>query len=149
MKIRIEVDDTLPDVEVIIRCAHLDDNVRRLQQAVQQQAGAVPAIVFYKDTQEFYFPLADVLFFETEGEVVYAHTASDAYRVKFRLYELEQLLPRAFVRVSKSTIVNVKKIYSIRRDLSASSQVEFFGTHKRVFASRRYYPALKNRMREE
>lgn len=147
MKIRIEIVDGLPEEEVVIRCAAVDESVLALQKRLSEQAQAEP-IVFYKDNQEFFFPLADVLFFETEGEAVYAHTAADAYRIKHRLYELEGLLPRAFLRAAKSTIVNTAKVYSVTRDLTASSLVEFAGTHKKVYASRRYWRALRERLSE-
>ncbi len=148
MKVRIEVVDGLPEEEVVIRCRAVDETVQRLQRLVSEQGGAAPSIVFYKGEREFYFPLSEVLFFETEGEAVYAHTRDDAYRTRFRLYELEALLPHIFVRAAKSTIVNTAQVYAITRDLTASSLVQFSGTHKQVYASRRYYRALRERMAE-
>lgn len=149
MKLRIEVTDNLPEDEVVIRCARVDETVSRIQQFVQAQAQEGPRLVFYKGESEFYFPAEDILFFETEGEVVYAHTRDDAYRTRLRLYELEEVLERPFVRISKSTIVNTAKVYSIKRELApAASCVQFAGTHKQVYASRRYQKLLKLRMQE-
>lgn len=145
MKIRIEIVDGLPEEEVVIRCAAVDEKVQQLQKRLQEQP-AEGQIVFYKDNQEFFFPLTDVLFFETEGEAVHAHTATDAYRIKYRLYELEEMLPRAFVRASKSNIVNTARVYSVTRELAASSLIQFEGTHKKVYVSRRYWPALRERL---
>lgn len=145
---RIEIDDGLAESEVIIRCPAMDEGVQRIQKFVSEQGGPAPKLVFYKDGQEFYFPQDKVLFFETEGEVVFAHTEADAFRTRFRLYELEDLLPAHFIRVSKSTIVNLNRIYSIKRDLTASSLVEFTGTHKHIYVSRRYYAALRDRLDE-
>lgn len=148
MKIQIEVDATLEEDEVVIRCARLDDTVQRIHQFVQQQGAPGFRLVFYKDGQEFYFPAGDVLFFETEGEQVYAHTEGDAFRTRYRLYELEKLLPPQFIRTAKSAIVNVHKIHAIERNLSASSRVRFVGTHKQIYVSRHYYRALKARLDE-
>lgn len=148
MKIRIEVLEDLGEDEVVIRCKSIDDTVRRIQHAVQTQAAIRPAIAFFKEEQEFYFPLDEVLFFETENELVYAHTANDAYRIKHRLYELEELLPRYFVRAAKATIVNTLQIYSITRDITASSKVCFKNTHKQIYASRHYYKLLRERLNE-
>ena len=63
--------------------------------------------------------------------------------MRHRLYELEEFLPSYFLRVSKSTILNSKEVYSITKSLTASSLVEFRGTHKKVYVSRNYYKALK------
>lgn len=148
MKVRIELVDGLPEDEVVIRCAGLSEEVAELEKTLRRKAGQNRQMVFYKEGQEYYFSPAEVLFFETENEVVYAHTQREAYQCRHRLYELEELLPKAFVRVSKSTIVNTGKIYSIKRDLTGANQVQFEGTHKSIYASRRFYAALKQRMRE-
>lgn len=146
--IRIEVDDSLSEDEVLIRCGRVDETIQRIHQYVLEQNAAAPKIVFLKQNQEFYFPLDEVLFFETDGERVYAQTANDSYRIKYRLYELEEILPKQFIRAAKSTIVNINKIYSIKRDLTASSLIQFEGTHKQVYASRHYYRTLRQRLDE-
>lgn len=77
-----------------------------------------------------------------------AHTIQDMYRIKYRLYELEEMLPGYFLRISKSAILNTKKIFAIDRNLSSASLVSFQGTHKKVYVSRRYYKPLKDRLEE-
>lgn len=148
MKVRMEVSDGLEEDEVIIRCSRADESVRKLYQLILEQSKIGPKITFYKQNQEYYFPLEDVLFFETEGEHIYAHTADDAYLIKYRLYELEQMLPHSFIRAAKSTIVNVRQIYSITRDLTSSSLVQFADSHKQVYVSRYYYRELRQRLQE-
>jgi len=103
-------------------------------------------LVFYKGSDEYYFPLAAVLFFESSGDAIYAHTRDDDFQVRYRLYELEDQLPADFVRISKSCIVNTRQIYAIERNLTSSSQVHFMHSHKTVYVSRRYLGALKARM---
>ena len=146
MKLRIEISDGLSESEVIIRCGRMDDNVQKIQTYIRNLSAT--RLIFYKGQDEFYLPLEEILFFETEGEQVYAHTTNDAYRVKHRLYELEETLPRTFARASKGTIVNTSRIYAINRNLASSSQIRFAGTHKQVYASRHYYMALKEKMKE-
>ena len=149
MKIRIEVDTGLPEDEVLIRCSELSEQIERIRRFVEAQGKMAETLVFYQGENEFYFSCRDVLFFETEGEAVYAHTKTDAYQTKLRLYELEDILDRHFIRVSKSTIVNTAKIYSIQRQLAPSAScIGFAGTHKQVYASRRYQKSLQLRMQE-
>lgn len=148
MKVRIELVDGLAEDEVLIRCGRVDDTIQKIHRYILEQSTAGPKITFYKQNQEFYFPLDDVLFFETEGEHIYAHTANDAYRIKYRLYELEEMLPRYFVRAAKSTIVNIRQVYSIARNLTASSLIQFVNSHKQVYVSRYYYQQLRQRLNE-
>ena len=67
----------------------------------------------------------------------------------YKLYQLEELLPNAFLRISKSAIVNLNQVYSITRNLTASSLVEFMHSHKRVYVSRNYYKMLVERLAEK
>lgn len=147
MKIRIEIADDLRENEVIIRCGRVDETIQKIHQYISEQSFS-PKITFYRQNQEFYFPLNEVLFFETDGEHVYAHTSGDAYLIKHRLYELEEILPKYFIRAAKSTIVNIRHIYSIARNLTSSSLIQFTNSHKQVYVSRHYYQELRQRMNE-
>ncbi|MBW7572657.1 LytTR family DNA-binding domain-containing protein [Caproiciproducens faecalis] len=148
MKIRIEVINDLDEDEVLIRCGRVDDTIQKIHRYILEQSSQNTKITFYKQNQEFYFPLDEVLFFETEGEYIYAHTVNDAYRIKYRLYELEEILPKNFTRAAKSTIVNILQVYSVTRNLTASSLVQFINSHKQVYVSRYYYKELRQRLNE-
>lgn len=148
MKVQIQVVEGLPEDEVIIRCGRADSTIQKIQAYILEQSSSELKLTFYKQNQEFYFPLDDVLFFETDGEHVYAHTANDSYRIKYRLYELEEMLPDNFVRAAKATIVNIAKVYSITRSLTSSSLVQFSNSRKQVYASRHYCNELRRRLNE-
>jgi DNA-binding LytR/AlgR family response regulator len=148
VKIRIELVDNLEEEEVLIRCGQVDDRIDKIHQFILEQSFSEVKIVFYKENQEFHFPLNDVLFFETEGEHVYAHTITDAYQIKYRLYELEEILPKCFVRVAKSTIINIVQVYSVTRNLSSSSLIQFINSHKQVYVSRYYYKQMRQCLNE-
>lgn len=149
MKIRIEIDENLAEEEVVIRCRSLDDKIRKVQNAVRETVSKMQTIVFSKGEQEYYFPLSKVLFFETDGNNIHVHTADDIYETKYRLYELEEMLPGSFMRISKSAVVNTHKIYSISRGLSASGVIQFENTHKQVYVSRLYLKPLKQKLEEK
>lgn len=148
MRVRIELTQNPEEEEVVIRCGRADATVEKIRQYVLQQTREASPVTFFKDDRAYYFPLDRVLFFETDGERIYAHTADDAYRIKYRLYELEELLPDYFVRAAKSAIVNVLQIYSVQRNLSASSLVSFKGSHKQLYVSRFYFKELRRRLDE-
>ena len=149
MKIRIELDENLIEDEVLIRCRSLDENVRKIQEAVSQVLTGKQQLICYKEDTEYYLSLDEILFFETETKEVWVHTTDKMYQTRYKLYELEELLPGHFMRVSKSTILNTNRIYSITRNLTASSVVEFMGSHKQVYVSRYYYKPLKCKLEEK
>ena len=149
MKIKIEIDENLTEEEIVIRGSSLTEEMAIVQKTVADLLARKQTLTFYKNETEFYIPLDEILFFETEDGGISAHTASDVYMVKYKLYELEQVLPRNFIRVSKSTILNVSKVYSVERNLTASSVVAFANTHKQVYVSRYYYKSLKISLEEK
>ncbi len=147
MKIRIEIDENLEEDEVTIKCKEINQTIKRVQQSISS-ANLIPKLIFYKNDTEYYLNINDILFFETSENSVEAHTEKEVYKIKYRLYELEEMLPNNFVRVSKSTILNVNQIYSINRNLTSSSLVQFYKSYKQVYVSRNYNKILKQRLEE-
>lgn len=146
MKIRIELDGDLEETEVVIRASHLSAEIEELQEVLAQ--AKKPQIIFYKGSSEYFLDLQDILFFETDGTRIFAHSKNDAYEVKLKLYELEDCLPRHFCRISKSSIVNVRPIYSLDKSFSGTSTIRFYDTVKQIHVSRHYYQVLKEKLRE-
>ena len=90
-------------------------------------------------------PLAprEILCFYTADKGVFAWTAAGEYRVRLRLYELEERLDRRrFVRISHSEIVNLKKVTAL--DLSLGGTIRLTLEGGRVcWVSRRYVKKIK------
>ncbi len=148
MKIKIELVNEDIEEEVIIRCNSLNENVLAVQKAASEVIAGRQRFALYQGDKEFYLPLMDVLFFETDQREIHAHTVDNVYQTRYKLYELEQMLPGYFMRVSKSAILNLNQIFSVTHSLS-SCLVEFQNSHKQVYVSRYYYKPLKARLEEK
>lgn len=149
MKVRIEIDENLNENEVIIRCSKLDANTQRTYDTLMDMGKESRQLILHKGNVEYYLPLETILFFETTDSCISAHTVDNVYETTYRLYELEKLLPGYFMRASKSAILNLSHVYSISRNLTASSLVQFFNTHKQVYVSRYYYKPLKCKLEDK
>lgn len=147
MKIRIEIEEGLAEEEIVIRCNALTDSVIDLQHYIAGREGTKRCIGLTDGTSDFFVPTEEIYFFETEGRELRAHTADKMFQCGYKLYELEEMLPGSFIRISKSTIVNIDYIYSINRNLTASSLVEFKGSEKKAMVSRYYYKLLVERLK--
>ena len=110
MKVKIEIDESLQEEEVVIKAPSLNEKVQRIQEVIHDMSKSSKTMIFYKGQVEYYLSLDDILFFETSDHHIHAHTKNDMYQIKYKLYELEEMLPGNFMRISKSTILNVKKI---------------------------------------
>ena len=66
------------------------------------------------------------------------------YRVRKRLYELEEVLPEYFRRINKSNLANMKKIVRFNVTLSGAVNAEFESGFS-DYISRRCFAELKRR----
>ena len=149
MKVNVLIEKEVKETEIVIHCNEVTDEILNIQNFISKQQNSELKLIFYKKNQEYYLDLSNVLFFETSSTLVYAHTKDEIYEVKYRLYELEKILPHQFLRISKSTIINVDQIYSLTKNITSSSLVEFYHTHKKVYASRKYLKILHDKIKEE
>lgn len=147
MKVRIEIEEGLAEEEVIIRCGELNDSVISLQNYISKQDNGKRCLSLTASQTEYFVPIEKIYFFETEGREIRAHTADKIFSCGYKLYELEELLPGNFVRISKSSIANLDVVYSITRNLTASSVMEFTASNKKAMVSRAYYKAVTERLK--
>ena len=148
MKIKIEVDKNIDTKEIIIRTSEITEEILELEKVISSLLNKKDEIEFFKEDTEFFLKFEEILFFQTEVNTVYSHTMGDTYSVKYKLYELEEILPAYFVRISKSTIVNLKEISSIKKNLGSASTITFYNSHKINYVSRHYYKNFKDKLEE-
>ena len=105
MRVRIEIEPELPEDEVIIRCRKVEEHILKLQQMAVDSGPGDSCIALQSGDTKYYVPLAQLLFFETEGKLVQAHTADRLYLTDRKLYELEESLPGSFMRISNPRLL--------------------------------------------
>ena len=62
MKIKIEIDEGLPEDEVLIRCRGLTEQIADVQKAVSEVINTSQKFVFYRGNTEYYLTLDEILF---------------------------------------------------------------------------------------
>ena len=112
MKLFLREIPTVTETEVEVRFRERDREVENLVRAINSSGDALYGINEKGDTEMVY--VSQILYFEAVDRDVFAYRASGVYRIRNTLYELEDdLKGKLFVRISKSTIVNIKAIKSI------------------------------------
>ena len=149
MKINIDVDDSLEQDSITIHCREITDEILELQRSLAGRSSGPLRISAFKEDVEHFLELKTIIFMEADGNYIQIHTAKDIYKIRQKLYELEELLPRDFIRVSKSTIVNTLRISAIKKNITGASEISFSNSSKKAFASRNYIKALIEIMDEK
>ncbi|MBQ7004502.1 MAG: LytTR family transcriptional regulator DNA-binding domain-containing protein [Oscillospiraceae bacterium] len=139
MKIEIREDGSDP-LMVTIRCTRTDSRIRRLAAYI----GLFDCPLQAKDgTETRFVNTGEVLWFESVDDRTFLYTADTVMEIALRLYQLESILPeQSFIRISRSQIVNIQKIASLRPELNRTLTATMSsGEHLSV--SRKYVPALR------
>lgn len=114
MKMRVTIDknELYLDSEIIVKCKEIDDV---LQDIISYIGIADKNMIGEVDGEMFFIPLNSIFYFESVDKTVYIYTDNQVYKSSAKLYILEeQLIDTYFARVSKTTILNLKKLNSIR-----------------------------------
>ena len=144
-KVRVEI---APDgeEEIIIRCRNISEEIVRIQSLVTNMENGEMELEL--GGKQHFIKTGSILFFETCGNKTSAHTKDKMYYTDLKLYELEERLPRSFMRISKSCIINTKAVSSIRRDITGIAEAFFHDTVKKVYISRGYFKQFKEKINE-
>lgn len=134
--------------EIVIRCRQRDEKIRLLERIIENVLSENAELTLTDGETEYFVPKNEILFFETAEGRVAAHTANRIYYTPYRLFELEQIMAPAFLRISKSCVVNCNAICAIRKNLTGASEVMFKNCDKKVYLSRSYYHLLRDKLSE-
>ena len=77
-----------------------------------------------------------------ENEQLIVYCEKKEYLSTKRLYEMEKLLGSSFMRISKSTIINLKKISRVEPSFNGTMLIILKNGNK-DYISRKYLPELK------
>ena len=83
MKVRVEVDSDLQEECVVIYCKELDERILKLQKVLKEHSSEDKSICLKKNDTDYYRPLNDIIFFETENKEIRAHTRNDIFETGF------------------------------------------------------------------
>ncbi|MDE5964886.1 MAG: LytTR family transcriptional regulator [Eubacterium sp.] len=141
MKIKIKIDSTYNDPEIIIFTDEITDDIDRLVKILTDENSQIISGIRY-DRVEVLDP-DEIIRVYANSKKVYAVTDKGEYTLRFRLYEAEERLgSKNFVRISKSEIINLKKVNSFDMNLAGTICVRL-SNNEVTYVSRRYVAEIK------
>lgn len=148
MKMRIEIDinEKYEDLSVEIKSPRLTPDIEKMISMLRILG---MQILGKKDNETFVLDVAEILYIEAVERDTFLYTENEVYESDFKLYELEQqLTERDFFRVSKSTLINLKKVKSLKADLNRRIRVTMVNGEQ-IIASRMYADELRKSYHEK
>lgn len=103
----------------------------------------------YKDKEQVVISPEDILYIETVDSRTFLYTEREVYKVNYTLLQLEELLgEKKFFRCSKSMIMNISKVVSLK-SLSSNRIDAVMQGGEHIMISRTYASDFRRRLRGE
>ena len=142
MRVTIEKVDSPDKEEALIKT---QSNSEEVKAAVELLEGGKHKIPLLKDGETIFLETSSFYYIESVDKRTFVYSKEDCFETRLRLYELEETLGTYFLRISKSMIVNLKKIKSVKSDLSGRMEATMLNGEK-IVISRSYVKEIKRRL---
>lgn len=129
-----------------IRCHEISDEVREIVAFVKSRQGQLTGTA---DDRMYEIAVSDIFYIESVDNKTFIYCKNREYETKQKLYELEEILrEKHFLRVSKSVLLNLMKVSSIKPALNSRFTAVLF-SGEQVIISRKYVSELKKALKGE
>ena len=143
MKINIDVDSKYEDICVDIHVPSLTPEVEKIISLMRMMD---MQIAVKKCEETVLLDVGEILYIEAVERNTFIYTEKETYESSLKLYEFEQQLSeKDFIRISKQSILNLRKVKSLRSDINRKIRVTLVNDEQ-IIVSRMYSDELRNRL---
>lgn len=143
MKITINIDEKVNETEINIKCnrltADIESIIATLRMINQQMLVTKEDTIYLLDVNK-------ISYVEALERKTFVYTEEAVYESKLKLYEMEERLCQSgFFRVSKSCLVHLRFIKSIKNDVERKLRLTL-KNGEQIMVSRQYADEIKKRL---
>jgi DNA-binding LytR/AlgR family response regulator len=143
MKINIDVDSKYEDIGVDIHVPSLTPEVEKIISLMRMMD---MQIAVKKGEETVLLDVGEILYIEAVERNTFIYTEKETYESALKLYEFEQQLSeKDFIRISKQSILNLRKVKSLRSDINRKIRVTL-QNDEQIIVSRMYSDELRKRL---
>lgn len=143
MKIVINVEENIKETEITISCNRLTPEIENMLATLRILD---KQLVASKDGETYILDVSQVVYMESVDRKTFVYTENDVYESALKLYELERQLDECgFFRASKSCLVQLKYIKSLKADIDRKIRVTL-ENGERIMVSRAYAEELRKKL---
>lgn len=143
MKIEIKVDHNIKETCISISCNRLTPELEKL---IAMMRIMEKQLVASADGETFILDVTAILYIESVDRKTFVYTEKGVFESDLRLYELEEQLEEyGFFRASKSCLIQLRAVRSLKRDINRRIRVTMENDEV-IMVSRQYAEALKKRL---
>lgn len=141
MKVNLFVSRDIEEQYADIHTNELTDNITKAM-SILESDDSNEMLAVKRGSDIALLEFSEIFMFRVEDKQVNVYTENQEYIIKKPLYQVEETLTSDFVRISKTTIVNLKKIKRVAPSLKGMMFIELKNGLKDNI-SRKYLPEFK------
>lgn len=143
LKIAINVNKDVKEIEIAISCSRLTPELEKILATLRILD---KQLMVFKDDETYLLDVSKVIYLEAVDRKTFVYTDDDVYESGLKLYELEQQLDECgFFRASKSCVIQLKYIKSLKADINRKIRVTL-ENGEQIMVSRQYAEGLKKKL---
>ena len=126
-KIRTNISEEFQEIEICINAPKRTEELTILENELIQKSNEVlKQIIGIQNNDIFIIDVQDVIMFFSEEKNNFCKTKDGIFRIKEKLYYLEDVLPeKDFIRISNSAIININHVKCFNTSIIGSILVKF------------------------
>ena len=142
MKVELNIDEKFKEILVTISTDKINDEVQELVNYIEYKEDYLVGIA---DDQVCVLDISDIIRVFVEDRKVFVVTTKGKFVVRKKLYEMNNLLTKDFVKISQSEIANIKFIKNL--DLSIRGTIVIVYENSDIsYVSRRLLKDFKTKL---
>lgn len=110
MKLELNIDEKVKETLVVVSANKIDKEVQNLINYIEYSSEYLIGIV---ENKASIIDIDEIIRVYIEDRKTFVVTLKDTYGVKKKLYEVENMVTRNFVKISQSEIANIKFIKNL------------------------------------
>ena len=122
MKIELNIDNKFEETIVTISTNKVDDEIQNLVNYIENKEDYFTGIL---DGKVCLLNMEDIIRVYVEDRKVYVVTIEGKFIIRKKLYEVQSMLTKDFIKISQSEIANIKYIHSLDLGLRGTIVINY------------------------
>lgn len=144
INVKTNISNKFKEIMIAIEAPKLTKEVQNIIDYASDLSPLPNQIVANKNNEIHFIELKDIICFFSKDKYIYIRTKNDEYRVKYKLYEIEEKLDkRNFIRISKSCIINMEQAECFDTSILGTIKVKLKDNTKEIVSKRNVSNVMK------
>lgn len=144
IKINTNISEEFSDITININVPKITEEVENIIKQISNINNIPNQLIGYINNEIYFIDLKDIICFFSKNKNVFARTSDNIYRVKYKLYELNEIFEtKDFIRISNSCIININKIECFDTSIIGTITVKMKDGTKEIVSKRNVSQIMK------